>query len=39
VSRLGLVLLVVLAVACARPRPAANVLRVGTTGDYTPFSV
>ena len=38
-SRLGLVLLLALATACGRVRPATDVLRVGTTGDYTPFSV
>ena len=35
----GLALLLALAVGCTPPRPAAKVLRVGTSGDYAPFSI
>ena len=34
-----LALLVVVAAACAPARPASHVLRVGSSGDYAPFSV
>ena len=37
--RRALVLLVALLAACAPPRPASHVLRVGSSGDYAPFSV
>jgi cyclohexadienyl dehydratase len=35
----GLAVLLALAVGCKPPRPAAQVLRVGTSGDYAPFSI
>jgi cyclohexadienyl dehydratase len=38
VAGAGLVCLLALAVACTPPRPAAKTLRVGTSGDYAPFS-
>ena len=37
--RRALVLLAVLVAGCAPPRPASQVLRVGSSGDYAPFSV
>jgi cyclohexadienyl dehydratase len=39
VTRLLALLLVVVVVACAPARPAAKVLRVGSSGDYAPFSI
>jgi cyclohexadienyl dehydratase len=39
VRRRALVLLVVLVAGCAPTRPASSVLRVGSSGDYAPFSV
>ncbi len=36
---LVVVLVAALAAACAPPRPAPRVLRVGSSGDYAPFSV
>ena len=38
VAAAGLGCLLALAVACTPPRPAAKTLRVGTSGDYAPFS-
>ena len=35
----GLSCLLAFAVGCTPPRPAAKVLRVGTSGDYAPFSI
>jgi cyclohexadienyl dehydratase len=38
VAGVGVVCLLALAVACTPTRPAAKTLRVGTSGDYAPFS-
>lgn len=38
-SRAALVVLAALLVGCAPSRPAPDVLRVGTSGDYAPFSI
>jgi cyclohexadienyl dehydratase len=39
VTRAALAVLVALVVGCAPPRPAPKVLRVGSSGDYAPFSM
>ena len=38
VAGVGLVCLLALGVGCTPPRPAAKTLRVGSSGDYAPFS-
>lgn len=38
-ARLALVLALLAVAGCTAPRPAAHVLRVGSSGDYAPFSI